>query len=132
METDGNNQIYQDIILQHVRLFGDAIGADFVFMDGNSRLHRASIVDECLEEEDITRLKWLYFFPDLNPIENAWDTLGRQVAARHPPPTSLPELYTALIEERAGLPRTQLDNLAISMLKHCTECLAAHDKHIDC
>ncbi|GFV97347.1 transposable element Tcb1 transposase [Trichonephila clavipes] len=45
--------IYRDVILeQHVRLFRDAMGAEFLFMDDNARPHRASIVDECLQSED--------------------------------------------------------------------------------
>ncbi|GFU67218.1 DDE_3 domain-containing protein [Trichonephila clavipes] len=41
--------IYRDVILeQHVRLFRGAMGAEFLFMDDNSHLHRGNIVDECL------------------------------------------------------------------------------------
>ncbi|GFU05094.1 transposable element Tcb1 transposase [Trichonephila clavipes] len=49
--------IYRDVILeQHVRLFRGAMGAEFLFMDDNARPHRANIVDECLQSEDITRI----------------------------------------------------------------------------
>ncbi|GFY25191.1 transposable element Tcb2 transposase [Trichonephila clavipes] len=51
-------QIYRDVILeQHVRLFRGAMGAEFLFMDDNARPHRANIVDECLQSEDITRME---------------------------------------------------------------------------
>ncbi|GFW58108.1 cubilin [Trichonephila clavipes] len=61
--------IYRDVILeQHVRLFWGAIGAEFLFMDDNTRPHRANIVDECLQSEDITRMGWPAYSPDLNPI----------------------------------------------------------------
>ncbi|GFU73414.1 transposable element Tcb2 transposase [Trichonephila clavipes] len=51
--------IYRDAILeQHVRLFRDAMGAEFLFMDDNVRPHRANIVDECLQSENITRMDW--------------------------------------------------------------------------
>ncbi|GFX68367.1 transposable element Tc3 transposase [Trichonephila clavipes] len=63
--------IYRDVILeQHVRLFRGAMGAEFLFMDDNARLHRANIVDECLQSEDITRMDWPAYSPDLNPIEH--------------------------------------------------------------
>ncbi|GFY09538.1 transposable element Tcb1 transposase [Trichonephila clavipes] len=49
--------MYRDVILeQHVHLFRGAMGAEFLFMDDNARPHRANIVDECLESEDITRM----------------------------------------------------------------------------
>ncbi|GFX08830.1 transposable element Tcb1 transposase [Trichonephila clavipes] len=61
--------IYRDVILeQHVRLFRGAMGAEFLFMDDNARPHRENIVDECLQSEDITRMDWPAYSPDLNPI----------------------------------------------------------------
>ncbi|GFW10520.1 transposable element Tcb1 transposase [Trichonephila clavipes] len=63
--------IYRDVILEeHVRLFRVAILAEFPFMDDNAHTHRANIVDECLQSEDITRLDWPAYSPDLNPIEH--------------------------------------------------------------
>ena len=123
-------QIYRDIILeQHVRLFRGAMGAEFVFMDDNARPHRANIVNECLESEDITRMEWPAFSPDLNPIEHVWDMLGRRVAARQPPPTCVPELRRALLAEWSDLPQDQIDNLILSMPRRCTDCISSHGRH---
>ncbi|GFU37817.1 DDE_3 domain-containing protein [Trichonephila clavipes] len=48
--------IYRDVILeQHVHLFWGAMGAEFLLMDYNASPHRANIVHECLQLEDITR-----------------------------------------------------------------------------
>ncbi|GFT14349.1 MPN domain-containing protein CG4751 [Trichonephila clavipes] len=108
--------IYRDVILeQHVRLFRGAMGAEFLFMDDNARPHRASIVDKCLQSEDITRMDWPAYSPDLNLIEHVWDMLGRRIAARQPPPTCLPELQRALLDEWCNIPEDQIDNLILSM-----------------
>ncbi|GFX00705.1 DDE_3 domain-containing protein [Trichonephila clavipes] len=78
--------IYRDVILeQHSRLFRGPMGAEFLFLDDNVRLHRANIVDECLQAEYITHMDWLAYSPDLNPIEHVWDMLGRRIAAHQPP-----------------------------------------------
>ncbi|GFS91013.1 transposable element Tcb2 transposase [Trichonephila clavipes] len=50
------------------------MGAEFLFMDDNTRPHRANIVDECLQSEDITRINWAAYSPDLNPIEHVRKT----------------------------------------------------------
>ncbi|GFX07542.1 transposable element Tc3 transposase [Trichonephila clavipes] len=69
--------IYRDVILeQHVRLFRGTMGAEFLFMDDNVPSHHANIVDECLQSEDITRMDWTAYSPDLNPIEHVGDMLG--------------------------------------------------------
>ncbi|GFS54310.1 transposable element Tcb1 transposase [Trichonephila clavipes] len=86
--------IYQDVILeQHVRLFRGVRGAEFLFMDDNARPHRANTVDERLQSEGITRMDWLAYSSDLNPIEHVWDMLGRRIAARQ-----LPHLSTGTSE----------------------------------
>ncbi|GFY09665.1 cytochrome P450 302a1, mitochondrial [Trichonephila clavipes] len=117
--------IYRDVILeQHVRLFRGAMGAEFLFMHNNAHPHHANIVDECLQSEDITRMDWPAYSPDLNPKEHVWDMLGRRIAARQPPPTCLPELRRALLDEWCNIPQDQIDNLILSMLRRCFGLIA--------
>ncbi|GFV67549.1 HTH_Tnp_Tc3_2 domain-containing protein [Trichonephila clavipes] len=77
-----------EVLLPHVRLFRGAVGDKFVFMDDNATCHRTLAVQDCLDSEGIQRLVWPARSPDLNPIENVWDALGRQVAGRNYPPTN--------------------------------------------
>ncbi|GFX34490.1 transposable element Tc3 transposase [Trichonephila clavipes] len=117
--------ISRDVILeQHVCLLRDAKGAEFLFMEDNARPHRANIIDECLQSEDITRMDWPAYSTDLNPIENVWDMLGRRIAARQPPPTCLPGLRRALLDELCNIPQDQIDNLILSMPRRCKACIA--------
>ncbi|GFY18807.1 transposable element Tcb1 transposase [Trichonephila clavipes] len=48
------------------------MGTEFVFMDNNTRSHIVNIVKEYLQSEDITRMDWPAFPPDLNPVELVW------------------------------------------------------------
>ncbi|GFX03536.1 transposable element Tcb2 transposase [Trichonephila clavipes] len=72
-----------EVLLPHVRLFRGAVGDKFVFMDDNATCHRTLAVQDCLDSEGIQRLVWPARSANLNPIENVWDALGRQVAGRN-------------------------------------------------
>ncbi|GFW33095.1 transposable element Tcb2 transposase [Trichonephila clavipes] len=94
----------EEILLPHVRLFRGANGPDFIFMDDNTQPHRSLAVEELLESEDITRMDWPAYSPDLNPIDHVWDALGRRIAARLHHPENTQRLNQMLIEEWALLP----------------------------
>ncbi|GFU07181.1 transposable element Tcb2 transposase [Trichonephila clavipes] len=100
-----------EVLLPHVRLFRGAVGDKFVFMDDNATCHRTIAVQDCLDSDGIQRLVWPARSPDLNPIENVWDALGRQVAGRNYPPTNKNTLIRALTEEWDKLPQELLDNV---------------------
>ncbi|GFY01778.1 transposable element Tcb2 transposase [Trichonephila clavipes] len=78
----------EELFLPHVRLFRGAIGPDFIFIDDNARPHRNLAVEELLEREDITRMDWAAYSPDLNPIEHVWDALERRIASSGEHPTT--------------------------------------------
>ncbi|GFX35790.1 transposable element Tcb1 transposase [Trichonephila clavipes] len=67
------SHIYRDVILEHGSLFRGAMSAEFLFTDDNIRPHRANIVDECLQSDDITRIDWPGYSPYLNSIEKKND-----------------------------------------------------------
>ncbi|GFV46540.1 transposable element Tcb1 transposase [Trichonephila clavipes] len=80
--------------------------------------------------EGIQRLVWPAHSPDLNPIENVWDALGRQVAGRNYPPTNKNTLIRALTEEWDKLPQQLLDNVVQSMVRRVECCITLHGGHI--
>ncbi|GFU27433.1 transposable element Tcb1 transposase [Trichonephila clavipes] len=65
----------------------------------------------------------------VNPIEHVWDMLGRRIAAHQPPPTCLPELWRALLDEWCNIPQDQIDNLILSMPRRCKACIASSRGH---
>ncbi|GFX80765.1 transposable element Tcb2 transposase [Trichonephila clavipes] len=119
-----------EVLLPHVRLFRGAVGDKFVFMDDNATCHRTLAVQDCLDSEGIQRLVWPACSPDLNPIENVWDALGRQVAGRNYPPTNKNTLIRALTEEWDKLPQQLLDNVVQSMVRRVECCITLHGGHI--
>ena len=69
------NDILRPIVLPYRQNIEEA----FVFMDDNSRPHRAHVVNFFLQDDDIARLEWPACSPDINPIGHAWDRLKRAV-----------------------------------------------------
>ncbi|GFY03579.1 transposable element Tcb2 transposase [Trichonephila clavipes] len=80
--------------------------------------------------EGIQRLVWPARSPDLNPIENVWDALGRQVAGQNYPPTDKNTLIRALTEEWDKLPQQLLDNVVQSMVRRVEYCITLYGGHI--
>ncbi|GFV42771.1 transposable element Tcb2 transposase [Trichonephila clavipes] len=93
-------------------------------MDDNARPHWTLAVEELLESEDITRIDWPAYSPDLNPIEHVWDALGRRIAARLHHPGNTQQLKHMLIEEWSLLPQEMLHQLVQSMRRRCEATIA--------
>ncbi|GFU44263.1 transposable element Tcb2 transposase [Trichonephila clavipes] len=119
-----------EVLLSHVRLFRGAVADKFVFMDDNATCHRTLAVQDCLDSEGIQRLVWPARSPELNPIENVWDALGRQVTGRNYPPTNMNTLIRALTEEWDKLPQQLLDNVVQSMVRRVECCITLHGGHV--
>ncbi|GFT07580.1 transposable element Tc1 transposase [Trichonephila clavipes] len=105
--TMTGQQYIDEVLLPHVHLFRGAV-----------------------DSEGIQRLVWPARSPDLNPIENVWDALGRQVAGRNYPLTNKNTLIRALTEEWDKLPQQLLDNVVQSMLRRVECCITLHGGHI--
>ncbi|GFT80560.1 transposable element Tcb2 transposase [Trichonephila clavipes] len=88
------------------------------------------LLHDCLDSEGIQRLVWPARSPDLNPIENVWDALGRQVAGRNYPLRNKNTLISALTEEWDKLPQQLLDNVVQSMVRRVECCITLHGGHI--
>ncbi|GFX15247.1 transposable element Tc1 transposase [Trichonephila clavipes] len=120
-----------------------------IMINGRTRLHVVAngtmtdqrYIDEVLllpvrlfrgavDSEGIQRLVWPARSPDLNPIENVWDALGRQVAGRNYPPTNKNTLIRALTEEWDKLPQQLLHNVVQSMVRRVECCITLHGGHI--
>ncbi|GBM58914.1 hypothetical protein AVEN_80714-1 [Araneus ventricosus] len=121
---------YRDEILEpYVRLFRGAVGPEFILMGDNARPHRALLVEEFLESEDIRRVDWPVRSPDHNPIEHVWDALGKAIETRNPPPRTIQEMKTALLNEWGQLPQEMINCLILSMKSRCKACISVRGDH---
>ena len=94
--------------------------------DDDATPHRVRVVTAFLQQQQIDRTNWPVRSPDLAPIENLWDVLGRQVNDNHPPAANLAQLFRNLQQEWDAIPQRTLVRLVESMRKRCTECIGAN------
>ncbi|GFY08050.1 transposable element Tcb2 transposase [Trichonephila clavipes] len=111
-----------EVLLPHVRVFSVVLSVINLFL--------WTTTQHVIEHSGIQRLVWPARSPDLNPIENVWDALGRQVAGRNYPPTNKNTLIRALTEEWDKLPQQLLDNVVQSMVRRVECCIRLHGGHI--
>ncbi|GFT64785.1 DDE_3 domain-containing protein [Trichonephila clavipes] len=91
----------RDQVLEpHIHFSRGACGPKFILMDDDARRYRVLLVNEFLESEDIPRMDWQARSSDLNVS----DALGRAIATRNPPPRTIQEMKTALLNEWIKLP----------------------------
>ena len=86
-------------------------------MHDNAPIHRTRVVQDWFQyhEGSFSHVEWPLQFPDLNPIENLWDQLERQLQASTPLPFSLEELSQRLLVVWTNIRLDYLQNFVESM-----------------
>uniref|UniRef100_A0A3B3QEN2 Tc1-like transposase DDE domain-containing protein n=1 Tax=Paramormyrops kingsleyae TaxID=1676925 RepID=A0A3B3QEN2_9TELE len=79
--------------------------------------HRVRFIRDYLQNSGVERMEWPACGPDLNPIEQLWDQLGRTVHARVTKTTIMADLQQMLIEEWDGIPQQCVTKLVTSYIK---------------
>ena len=101
-----------------------------IFQQDNARAHSARVTTAFLDNQNIQRLPWPAFSPDLSPIEHLLDQLGQAVRRRQPAPVTLRQLENALREEWRNILQYRIQRLARSMPRRYRACIAANGGHI--
>ena len=96
----------------------------------NARPHVTRICTAYLQAHNIDVLPWPAFSPDLIPIEHLCDELDRRVRRRDNPPSSVPELKQALLQEWNNIPQMTVNNLINSTTRRVQSALDTLDINI--
>ena len=105
------------------------MGTGSLLQDDNATPHRAHVVGDFLQRQQVHRLDWPSRSPDLAPIEHLWDILDRRAWSNHPAPAKVNQLLQFLQQEWLAIPQQTLMALIESMRRRCAECLAANGGH---
>jgi transposase len=109
--------VYIDVLENYLLPFIDSLDEqeNFIFQEDNAPIHTARVVKNWKQENGINSLPWPAQSPDLNPIENLWDELERQVRAYQPLPKNRENLWQILQETWSNIEINKYQNLIDSM-----------------
>ncbi|KAK7101452.1 hypothetical protein V1264_019834 [Littorina saxatilis] len=123
-----NAQHYvQDILQPHALPLLAAPRAQF--QHDNAKPHTARLTTNFLAANNVNTLPWPSLSPDLNPIEHAWDELGRRLNARVNAPPNRRQLFQALQQEWDNIPQQTLRRLIASMPRRCQAVIDSRGSH---
>lgn len=105
---------YIEILENHLLPFIASLD-NYIFQEDNAPIHTAKIVKKWKIDNNIINLPWPAQSPDINPIENLWSELDRQVRAHKPLPKNKAELWQILQNEWLKIDECKLKNLINSM-----------------
>ncbi len=112
LKSTVNAAIYQEILelLSADKLYGDA---DFIFQQDLAPAHTAKGTKSWFNDHGVTVLDWPANSPVLNPIENLWGIVKRQMKDTRP--NNADELKATVKETWASIPPQQRHKLITSM-----------------
>ncbi|MCM0158344.1 transposase [Candidatus Nardonella dryophthoridicola] len=94
----------------------------FVFQQDNDPKHTSRLVQEWFQENNVQVLQWPAQSPDLNPIENLWEEVERQIRTMTFP--NKQTLIDKINEVWTNMPIVIIQNLISSMPRRCQKVIA--------
>ena len=119
MTGESYREILENSLLKSVEKLG--MSDDWIFQHDNDPKHRAAIIANWLNRNEVERLDWPSFSPDLNPIEHLWDEVECQLKKKQA--KSQNELKESLIEVWYGIELPTLKKLVDSVGNRLNEVI---------
>lgn len=107
-------EILKQGYLRSVRMHGKSL-KDVVFQHDNDPKHTAKITKQYIKTRRIRVLDWPSMSPDLNPIENLWSILKRQLNQYDSEPNGMSELWDRVEHEWSKISQETCKKLIESM-----------------
>lgn len=99
-------------------------GRNWIFQQGNASIHASRFTKQYFLQKKIRLLDWPSKSPDLNPIENLWGILVRDVYRNGKQYNSVPELKEAILKAWVKVEKATLQKLIDSMPNRIYEVIS--------
>ena len=117
-------QQYLDAVLKEIVLpYADDMPLSWVYQHDNAPIHKARVVTDWLEDQGWTVVNHPPQSPDLNPIENLWNEINKDI--KKMTPRNLNELEKVIKEAWRKIPTDICAHYARSMKKRCKAVIAS-------
>jgi transposase len=123
-----NAEFYVGILREHIPMIEKMLGTQWRWQQDNDPKHTSHLAKNFLQENVPQVMGWPSNSPDLNPIENLWAIVKRNVEKRMP--KNLRELERYMIEEWDKIPNSLLKDLVNSMNRRCREVIEKNGERI--
>ncbi len=125
-----NATVYLSIVSDHVHPFITTVHHLLMyFQQDNAPCHKAQIISDWFLEHnnECTLLKWPPQSPDLNPIEQLWDVVEREILIMDVQTTNLQQLCDAMMTIWTKISEECFQHLVESMPRIITAVLKAKE-----
>jgi transposase len=106
--------LLQGVMLPHAK---NKMPRGWIFQQDNDPKHTSSVVKNFMNQKKMRLLPWPSQSPDLNPIENLWEHVERQLAGQRP--SNKDKLFEKIKEIWMNIPLDVLIKLIDSMPRRC-------------
>jgi len=123
-----DGKYYTEILEKHIPEIRSMLRNEWRLQQDNDPKHTSRVAREFLNSNVPEVMDWPSNSPDLNPIENLWAIVKRNVEKRRP--KNLSELESFLGEEWDNIPNSLLISLVDSMSRRCNEVIEKNGERI--
>lgn len=107
---------YQDLLEENLLPFAEEIGGPYwMFQQDNASIHTANSTWEWFLNNGVHVIPWPSVSPDLNPMENVWSLLVREIYANGKQYATISELKASIISHWKNIAQNTLKSLVRSM-----------------
>ncbi|KAF4652486.1 hypothetical protein FOL47_011053 [Perkinsus chesapeaki] len=130
MDSKAYTELLANSFLPWYRSRPAAFKRKLIFMHDNAPAHSSKFTTSFLEKNGFKGKKVLELSPDLNPIENYWSLLKREVYRQGTQYDSVASLWSAIEDAAKKITPEEVKKLACSMDKRLTKLLQLHGGHV--